>query len=94
MIALLISKGRCLMDEHFPPPPVNVRVVYPGEVAEVPVDCVYVGTQRARGPRGLVQLHVWEVINHRSELPIQVHVQRLPARTSIRIGGDDWLPGG
>lgn len=60
-----------------PDPPVNVRLVY-ADGTTVPVECTYEGVD-GEG------IHAWTVINHRSEMPREMLVETLPARTSIAV---------
>jgi hypothetical protein len=63
-----------------PEPPVNVKLVF-SNGQEVAVDTVFVG-QDEDG------VNVWETINVPSALQIvHVKVDKLPARTSVRISG-------
>lgn len=66
-----------------PTPPVNVRLVY-ADGAQVPVDCVYAGVDDEG-------LHQWEVVNHRVEMPREMLVEMLPARTSIAVASRERL---
>lgn len=59
-------------------PPTNVQLSY-ADGTVVPVDCRYIGWDDRR------RVHVWHVINPRNELPDLIHVDVLPASTSIAI---------
>jgi hypothetical protein len=69
-----------------PRPPENVRLVYADGVP-VAVDTAYQGWDP------ISRTDVWEVISYRTdELPVQVLIDRMPPRTSIRLDFDDDDP--
>lgn len=63
------------------PPPVNVRLWYAEDNVEVPVDCTLAGWDHDEGA------WLWVANNPRLLLPERILIDRLPAHTSITVGG-------
>ena len=71
-----------MQDSDLPVAPEDVRIIFPGG-REVPVECVYIGTEDDAHPLG--PKHVWQMVTDVGVIvpPFEVRVRMLPARTTI-----------